>query len=194
MKKQVSERDEQRAALRRAILRAVWMILGGILLLAHPDFGSKAVAVTAGWGMIAVGGIGIVVCLLSWPVMGLSQLAACMLTVGFGAYILLRPLALASLVGIALGVYLLVQSIGIWAEAVRLHRGGFRAWPGMVLAAGTDVLGIVLIWAPLAASRLVMTLCGVGLLVCGAVNLFLRCAAARKLHTPQKRTVIDADE
>lgn len=194
MKKQVSERDGQRAALRRAILRAVWMILGGILLLAHPDFGSKVVAVTAGWGMIAVGGIGVVVCLLSWPVMGLTQLAACMLTVGFGVYILLRPLALASLVGIALGVYLLVQSIGIWVEAVQLHRSGFRAWPGMVLAAGTDVLGIVLIWVPLAASRIVMTLCGVGLLLCGVVNLLLRSAAARKLQTPENRTIIDADE
>ena len=64
-----------------------------------------------------------------------------------------------------------------------------------IIAILLTLLGIALLFAPLTASQIVTTLLGIGMMVCGGMNMFLRAWAAGKLSQPKKDpTIVDADE
>ena len=119
--KAAQEKDTRRSGLTRDIIGYLLLVAIGCLLMFRPDFGSAAVATVLGWAAIVIGGIMIFVCLLSWPVLGIPQLLTGIAAVGFGVYILLHPLMLASLFGIAVGIYLTFQGIVSIFESGKLR-------------------------------------------------------------------------
>ena len=168
----------------------------GFLLILRPDLGSAAVAVVVGWTLIGIGAIGILICILSWPVLGWGTLLVSIAAVALGVYLLLNPLTLASLFGIAVGLYLLLfQGFGSLLESLRLRKMGLKFLPNLIVSLVLIVLGASLIFAPLASSRLVMMLFGIGLVISGAINMMLRAWAAGKLSNPKEDpNILDADE
>lgn len=189
------EKNYRRSGLNRDIVGYLLLVALGCLLIFRPDFGSAAVATVLGWIGIVLGGIMIFVCLLSWPVLGIPQLLTGVAAVGFGAYILLNPLMLASIFGIAVGIYLVFQGVISIFESGRLRKFGYSSTASLVLGLIMVALGIVLIVAPMTSSRLVMTLIGLAMALCGGVRLLLRAWAARKLIQPKEDPdIIDADE
>lgn len=188
-------KKEGRKELLGSSLGSILLVLAGLVLLLHPDFGSAAVAAVIGWVLVIVGGLGILVSIVSWPVFGLPEIAACVLGLGLGIYILRNPLALATILGLGLGAWLVIQGGSALWEALRLKKAGFGCVPNLVLAVLMLGLGLVLIFSPLATSRLIMSLCGLAMLVCGVVNLILRAKAAKLLRqTQSNQRIVDADE
>lgn len=200
MKKKEKERAAKQKNTRRsdflkAVSGSLLLVALGVLLIFCPDLGAAAVAVTVGWVLIAVGGVGILVCLLSWPVLGLGTLLLSIAAVGLGIYLLLKPLALASLFGMAAGLYLLLNGLSSLLESLKLKKMGLGFLPSLIVALLLTALGLTLIFAPLTSSRLLMTLLGVGMVVCGGVNTLLRAWVAGKLSQPKKDPqIVDADE
>lgn len=186
---------EWKNTVKKAQVGSVILILLGIVLLVNPDFGSIAVAKMLGWGLVAVAAICLLAGVLTWPVMGFATLAGSIVGLMLGVYILNNPLALASLLGWILGIFLVVQGLGSIGEALRLcHHGS--AWRfSMVVSILTLGLGVVLIFAPLTTSRLVMIVAGVVMIVCGAGNLITHVRAARCIDRGEKQgNIIDAEE
>ena len=193
--KAAQEKDTRRSGLTRDIIGYLLLVAIGCLLMFRPDFGSAAVATVLGWAAIVIGGIMIFVCLLSWPGLGIPQLLTGIAAVGFGVYILLNPLMLASLFGIAVGIYLTFQGIVSIFESGKLRKFGYGFTANLIIGLVMSALGLVLIFAPLTSSRLVMTLIGLAMALCGGTRLLLRSVAARKLSQPMKEPdIVDADE
>jgi uncharacterized membrane protein HdeD (DUF308 family) len=190
------EKDNRRSDFTRAVGGSLMLMAIGFLLILRPDLGSAAVAVVVGWTLIGIGAIGILICILSWPVLGWGTLLVSIAAVALGVYLLLNPLTLASLFGIAVGLYLLLfQGFGSLLESLRLRKMGLKFLPNLIVSLVLIVLGAALIFAPLASSRLVMMLFGIGLVISGAINMMLRAWAAGKLSNPKEDpNIIDADE
>lgn len=188
-------KKNEKSALLGNSFGSVLLVIAGLVLLFNPDFGSAAVAVIVGWALVIAGGLGILVSILSWPILGPLEIAVCILGLGVGVYLLRSPLSLASILGLGLGAWLVIQGASTLWEAWKLKKAGWGYTPNVVLAVLMVVLGLILIFAPLTTSRIIMSLCGLAMLVCGVVNLVVRARAAKLLQEEQrKRKIIDADE
>lgn len=185
-------KDEHRADLGKTVWGAVMLIGLGLLLLLRPDFGTDAVAMVVGWAMIAVGAIGVLVAVLSWPAMGLLQIVLGVGVTGFGIFILLRPDLLVSIFGIGLGIYLVAQGLGAFLEWRKLRKLGYGNVANLVMALAMLVLGTVQLCFPLGSVRWLVQVIGALLIVCGLASLVLRTSALSKLR--KVGDVVDAEE
>lgn len=187
--------DKLKKLLFQSLAGSICMVVVGVILLSNPDFGSAAVGLVVGWGLIIAGGIGLVLNLRTLPVTDLGAALISSLSLLFGMYLVKNPLSLASILGIGLGIYLIVQGISYLKEAHALRSIGVGGQASVLLGCVMLVFGIVLLAAPLAASQLVMTIAGVLLIVCGGAGLVVRIRNAKRLIPGNtKPKVIDADE
>ncbi len=188
-------KDNISKTLSRARWGSIALMVSGLVLVFFPDFGSRTVASVVAWLMMIVGTAGLLIGVLSWPLFGIGTLAGSGITLMIGFYILRNPLALASILGVLLGVLLTVQGLGALGDALRLRRNG-QIWVfGMVWAGLTLAMGIILIFSPMTTSRIVMTIVGLIMIVCGGGNLYTHFKAKSHIE-PRKGggRIIDADE
>lgn len=178
----------------RSLLRyeggSILMIVFGVLLTMKPDLASAAVSAVAGWALIAVG----VAFLVSGFVDGLrlGRVVFGGLLLMAGSWLHRNPLMIASIIGVGLGVLVLSQGMQAAREAQWTKRGGGFWIPGTVLAVLELIVGIRLILSPLSVSRLVLSLAGIAMVVCGACNVVAHYKNVR--YIPDADGIIDADE
>ncbi len=181
--------------LSRAKWGSIALIVFGLVLLIYPDFGSRTVATIIAWLLMVAGTVGLLIGVLSWPMFGFGALAGSALSLVIGIYILRNPLALASLLGILLGALLTVQGLGALGDTLRLRRNGQFWVLGCVMSGLTLIMGLLLIFSPMTTSRIVMTLVGIIMIVCGVGNLYTHSKATPYIHSSNgKGRIIDADE
>lgn len=170
----------------------VLLTLLGVLLVFFPDSGSATVATVLGWVLAAAGIVLVIVCGAGAEFFGV---AAGVVATACGIYVIRHPLALATVLGYCLGVYLAVQGVSTLYDALRLHKAqheyGREILLGIIMLSG----GILLLCFPLTSSRVVMMVLGVALAVIGVLQLVLRIRERQfpELHTGRP-DIIDADE
>ena len=170
----------------------VMIVLGGILLF-NPDFGSAALSGILGWCLVAAGAFGLLVSILSKPRLEAAILPSA-LALMLGIYVLKNPLALAKVLGYALGILLLSQGLPGFLEAKKVQKMGGPYLGSLFLSCAMSVIGLRLILKPLTTSRLVMTLVGAFLIACGIVNIIQHRKALRLLEEyDYDPNIIDAD-
>jgi len=178
----------------RGLLRfeggSVLMIVFGVLLTVKPDLASAAVSAVAGWALIAVG-VAFLVAGFTDGVRG-GRIAAGALLLAAGSWLHRNPLMIASLIGVGLGVLVLSQGWQKAREAQWTKRGGGFWIPGAVLAVLELLVGVRLILSPLSLSRLVLSIAGIVMVICGACNLVAHYKNVR--YIPDQDGIIDADE
>lgn len=176
----------------RSLLRyesgSVLMVIFGVVLTFKPDFASEMVSAVLGWVLIALGVAAMVVGFVGK--LGLGTIVSGVLMLLTGSWFHRNPLMIASAIGTLLGVLVLSQG---WREARNSSRakraGGF--WiPGAILAVVEIVIGIRLILSPLLVSRLVLSVCGIIMAVCGVCNLT---AFGRSRKYISDSNIIDAE-
>ena len=182
---------ERRSGVSKAVWSALLMVGMGLLLLLRPDFGTNAVATILGWVLIAAGAVGVLVCVLSWPVMGVLEIVLSVAVAGFGVFILIRPDMLVKILGVALGIYLALQGLGALGESLKLKKFGYDFVPNLVMALVTLGLGVLLLFFPMTAAGWAIRLSGGGMVLCGGAELLLRTKAVKDLRQPN---VVDADD
>ncbi len=159
------------------------IVLGGVLALC-PDVLSFLISRFLGWG-IGLAGMGFLAAALLGRRGTFSKILWAMFAFAIGGYLIRHPLALASNLGMFLGIGLVIRG----SRDVRVsRRGGF----GRVLGIATVVLGAVLVLAPMTATRLVFSLCGVAMIVIGIVTGFERLRGRRYLEGGDDPNIIDA--
>lgn len=181
---------------------SVFLILFGGILLLNPDFGSAALSAIMGWVLVGCGASGLIIGVLSWPGLGITELLGSIFLLSGGIFLLRKPLMLASLVGILLGILLLSQGLGALRDALRLKRysGSYRL--SLVLGVFMSALGAYLILSPLTTSRFVMSIAGFVMVACGITNLISHRRADKYIAGSRKKIIgnferadiIDADE
>lgn len=171
----------------RMEIGSIIMILFGAVMVCNPDFGSATVSKVLGWILVGAGAAGLLINVLGK--LGAGGIVGSAVTLCVGIYLLKNPLMLASLLGVLLGVLLASQGLGALRDALRLKHGGSTWIPGAVLAAFMLLCGVRLILSPLTTSRLVMTVVGIIMIVCGVGNLIGRFRANK--YIPGDDKIID---
>lgn len=154
------------------LLTPALMVVLGIILLVRPDSASALVGMVLGWVLIAAGVscTAFLIKIRDFVVFRALPAIACFVV---GVWLLKNPLALASVLGRIAGVIIALQGIQDILHAIE--------WKcGMTWAVVATAVGVLLILVPMTASRLVMGLCGVALILLGAAEGYGRV----KLESP----------
>ena len=178
----------------RGLLRfqggSVLMIVCGGILAVSPDSASVLISAVLGWLLIAAGVAMILAGVIDGAEIVLILQGAFFLLAG--SWLHRHPLLIASVLGIVLGLTALCQG---WRKAKRARRtkryGGFWAWDAGV-AALELLAGLVLIFVPLSLSRLVVTLAGIAMVLCGGADLYSSWKTGCYLEGDSR--IIDADK
>ena len=188
---------KERSLLWGNVAGSALTMAAGVLLLVNPDLGSGLVATIIGWTVMALGVIALIASVSNWAHWGIPGVLLSGMAVCFGVYLVRNPLSLASFLGLALGVYLGIQGLSGIVEALRLKKVGYGYKANLILSVFLLLLGIVLVAFPLSFSKVVMTVGGGVLLVCGTVNLVLRGKAATVLQKEKQKEIpqiVDAEQ
>ena len=163
-----------------SLLAPVALMALGLVLFFVPDTGSILLSKILGWGLTLVG-----ILAIFWTVFAREwrKLAIGIVLVCVGSVLLAKPLALAAFVGRILGVVLAFRGIVEWTQSVNRQ--------GKLLCVAVTLVGVILILMPMSASRLVFSVCGLVLVVCGGMMLAQRLRTLRYL--PKNRDdIVDA--
>ena len=155
----------------------VTLIAFGLLLLIFPDSASVIIAYGVG-GILLLAGI--VIGIGALLDRRLSQIFWTLVCLSLGTTLLGSPLLLARNVGSFLGILLAI-------EGGSCLRKGSRVFGTVLLVAAA-----VLVFSPMALSRLVFSLCGAVVLVMGIATLVSRLKQLRYLPQGKDRNIIDA--
>lgn len=171
-------------SLLNLVLVPCLLILLGLVLVVNPDAASALLAGVVGYILIAgaiIGGIAAIVSTRGKIGKGLFAVALAVI----GGWLVRNPLILAAWIGRFVGVLILINSLPDLSYA---HKQGRS-----ILFHGISALtGIVLILLPMTTSRLVFSLCGVAVLIIGALMLFDRIRGRRWLTAGEDPNIIDA--
>lgn len=163
-----------------SLLAPVALMALGLILFFVPDTGSILLSKILGWGLTLVG-----ILAIFWTVFAREwgKLVIGIVLVCVGSVLLAKPLALAAFVGRILGVVLAFRGIVEWTQSANRQ--------GKLLCVAVTLVGVILILMPMSASRLVFSVCGFVLVVCGGIMLAQRLRTLRYL--PKNRDdIIDA--
>lgn len=176
------------------LLLPVVLVILGLVLISNPDAASALIAKVLGWCLVGAGAISAIVTLTGWPLKAVSRIITTALLMVLGIYLLSNPLALAANLGKLVGIVLIIQGArGLW-EAWTLASAAKAFKPNFWLALATLAIGIFLLVFPMTTSRLVFRLCGIVLVIIGAVNLITRLRTYQALEGPDDPNIIDADQ
>lgn len=162
----------------------------GVILLLNPDSASALIAKIAGWVLVIACGITALSALqANSPI---SKLIAPLAGLAVGIWLLCNPLVLASALGRFAGVLLLYRGgRDIWEYYQLYQENAIRKIP--VVGIVSAVLGVVLFFLPLSASRLLFSLVGLVLIAVAAAEIYDRIKVRRLLDTGDPN-IIDALE
>ena len=163
------------------IASPVALILVGLVLTFARDTASALISRILGWVMTAAGVVMLLVALFSDRQAGkIAGAVACLV---LGGFLSANPLLLAAFVGRILGLLIAIRGIREAALSRSSH--------GRILAVIITIAGIALVLLPMTASRLVFSVCGIVILVAGAMQLIDRLKELRFLPKG-KDDIIDA--
>jgi len=159
----------------------VTLVLAGVILLLNPDSAAILIAKLLGW-ILSVSGVGYGIYALLGGTRGRAgRILTAVVCLLLGSVLLANPLILARDIGRFLGIMLAVEGGQI------LHRGSGSRGMGILTLVGA----VILVLAPMTASRLVFSLCGLILICIGAGQLLDR-GRRKKLEKAEKPDIIDA--
>lgn len=156
------------------LLLSIAYILLGVLLLVMPQTSLLWICYAFGAVVLITG----IVCLVRYArLRGLSFaapffLVAGVITAGLGLFTLAQPQVVASFLPVTFGLFILIDGCSRIGSAVELaKRRGEKWWLVLLFSLLSILLGVLLIWRPFDAAVSVIMLCGVLLIVEGALNL-----------------------
>ena len=114
----------------------------------------------------------------------LFMLVGGVITAGLGLFTLAKPQVVASFLPVVFGIFIVVDGCSRIGSAIDLaKRKGEKWWMLLLFSIVSIALGALLIWHPFGAAVSVVMLCGILLIVEGALNLGCILYAAMELRT-----------
>ena len=168
------------------MLLSIAYIIIGMMLLIMPQTSLLWICYAFGAVVLVTG----IVCLIQYArIRGTGFTAPFMLvggviTAGLGIFTLAKPQVVASFLPAVFGIFILVDGLSRVGTAIDLaKRKGQKWWVLLLLSIVSVALGILLVLHPFGAAVSVVMLCGILLIVEGALNLGCILYAAMELRT-----------
>ena len=171
-------------SLVKLLLVPILLILLGLILVVNPDTASALISAVIGYVLIFSGICAGIAAVFSHTGKVGKGIAAAVLVI-VGGWLTMHPLWLTAWISRFLGMLIMVNSGMDLIYAWKQKRN-------VVFYAAATAIGAVLILLPMTASRLVFTLCGIAVLVIGAVMLLDRIRGRRWLKEGDAPNIIDA--
>ena len=177
-------------SMHRSNLGSILMIVFGAVLVMNPDSASALVSAILGWGLFVVGVMLVIGGFQDGRDGG--SIGQGLLFLVVGSWLRRNPLMIAKVVGVLLGLTAVQHGWRALENAQRSKRNGGFWIPGAVLAAVELLVGVRLIFSTLSVSRVVLTIAGIAMVVCGVWELISR--NREKKYIPGTPNIIDADQ
>lgn len=168
------------------MLLSIAYIVIGMMLLIMPQTSLLWICYAFGAVVLITG----IVCLIQYArIRGTGFTAPFMLvggviTAGLGIFTLAKPQVVASFLPIVFGIFIVVDGLSRIGSAIDLaKRRGQKWWVLLLLSIVSVALGILLVLHPFGAAVSVVMVCGILLIVEGAMNLGCILYAAMELRT-----------
>ena len=168
------------------MLLSITYIVIGMMLLIMPQTSLLWICYAFGAVVLITG----IVCLIQYArIRGTGFTAPFMLvggviTAGLGIFTLAKPQVVASFLPIVFGIFIVVDGLSRIGSAIDLaKRKGQKWWVLLLLSIVSVALGILLVLHPFGAAVSVVMVCGILLIVEGAMNLGCILYAAMELRT-----------
>ena len=168
------------------MLLSIAYIVIGMMLLIMPQTSLLWICYAFGAVVLLTG----IVCLIQYArIRGTGFAAPFMLvggviTAGLGIFTLAKPQVVASFLPIVFGIFIVVDGLSRIGSAIdRAKRKGQKWWVLLLLSIVSVALGILLVLHPFGAAVSVVMVCGILLIVEGAMNLGCILYAAMELRT-----------
>ena len=168
------------------MLLSIAYIVIGMMLLIMPQTSLLWICYAFGAVVLITG----IVCLIQYArLRGTGFTAPFMLvggviTAGLGIFTLAKPQVVASFLPIVFGIFIVVDGLSRIGSAIDLaKRKGQKWWVLLLLSIVSVALGILLVLHPFGAAVSVVMVCGILLIVEGAMNLGCILYAAMELRT-----------
>ena len=168
------------------MLLSIAYIVIGMMLLIMPQTSLLWICYAFGAVVLITG----IVCLIQYArIRGTGFTAPFMLvggviTAGLGIFTLAKPQVVASFLPIVFGIFIVVDGLSRIGSAIDLaKRKGQKWWVLLLLSIVSVALGILLVLHPFGAAVSVVMVCGILLIVEGAMNLGCILYAAMELRT-----------
>ena len=168
------------------MLLSIAYIVIGMLLLIMPEASLLWICNAFGVVVLVTG----IVCLIQYArIRGTGFTAPFMLvggviTAGLGIFTLAKPQVVASFLPVVFGIFIVVDGVSRVGTAIDLaKRKGQKWWMLLLLSIVSVGLGVLLLLHPFDAAVSVVMLCGILLIVEGALNLGCVVYAAMELRT-----------
>lgn len=171
------------------MLLSIAYIIIGMMLLIMPQTSLLWICYAFGAVVLVTG----IVCLIQYArIRGTGFTAPFMLvggviTAGLGIFTLAKPQVVASFLPIVFGIFILVDGLSRVGTAIDLaKRKGQKWWMLLLLSVVSVALGALLVLHPFDAAVSVVMVCGILLIVEGALNLGCVLYAAMELRTLER--------
>ena len=171
------------------MLLSIAYIIIGMMLLIMPQTSLLWICYAFGAVVLVTG----IVCLIQYArIRGTGFTAPFMLvggviTAGLGIFTLAKPQVVASFLPIVFGIFILVDGLSRVGTAIDLaKRKGQKWWVLLLLSVVSVALGVLLVLHPFDAAVSVVMVCGILLIVEGALNLGCVLYAAMELRTLER--------
>lgn len=168
------------------MLLSIAYIVIGMMLLIMPQTSLLWICYAFGAVVLITG----IACLIQYArIRGTGFTAPFMLvggviTAGLGVFTLAKPQVVASFLPIVFGIFIVVDGLSRIGSAIDLaKRKGQKWWVLLLLSIISVALGILLVLHPFGAAVSVVMVCGILLIVEGAMNLGCILYAAMELRT-----------
>ena len=168
------------------MLLSIAYIVIGMMLLIMPQTSLLWICYAFGAVVLITG----IVCLIQYArIRGTGFTAPFMLvggviTAGLGIFTLAKPQVVASFLPVVVGIFIVVDGLSRIGSAIDLaKRKGQKWWVLLLLSIVSVALGILLVLHPFGAAVSVVMVCGILLIVEGAMNLGCILYAAMELRT-----------
>ena len=168
------------------MLLSIAYIIIGMMLLIMPQTSLLWICYAFGAVVLVTG----IVCLIQYArIRGTGFTAPFMLvggviTAGLGIFTLAKPQVVASFLPVVFGIFILVDGLSRVGTAIDLaKRKGQKWWMLLLLSVVSVALGVLLVLHPFDAAVSVVMVCGILLIVEGALNLGCVLYAAMELRT-----------
>ena len=161
------------------MLLSIAYIVIGMMLLIMPQTSLLWICYAFGAVVLITG----IVCLIQYArIRGTGFTAP--FTAGLGIFTLAKPQVVASFLPIVFGIFIVVDGLSRIGSAIDLaKRKGQKWWVLLLLSIVSVALGILLVLHPFGAAVSVVMVCGILLIVEGAMNLGCILYAAMELRT-----------
>lgn len=154
------------------IVTSVLYIILGVILVIYPDTMLKIACTLIGAVTLIYGAVRVFGCMRDKENKSRFEMVVGILLAALGIFLLVCPQLVASVIPVALGLYIFVDSFTGISKAWEMKAQGYdRWWVGLLISLVVLVLGAILVLNPLLVWELPMLLIGIGFIVDGVGGL-----------------------